>query len=130
MSNNNYTVKDGKQLFIRIPRDFEEGAIAYLELDEELAGKTVCVEIRNNDSRDIPFNHDALEDKNEKAEVTYYGRWASWKPQNISYDCVKGHPDCRPGECGHTCHVVSCPVYQGNEEEIIQHVSYVRSDLL
>lgn len=29
---------------------------------------------------------------------------------------VKGHPNCRQGECYDTCHNVACPIYQGYEE--------------
>lgn len=34
---------------------------------------------------------------------------------------IKGHPNCKPGECYQECHVVSCAIYQGYEEpEIVE----------
>lgn len=30
---------------------------------------------------------------------------------------IKGHPNCKPGDCYNgECHVVSCAIYQGYEE--------------
>ncbi len=125
-----YTVSDGKKLFIRIPRDLGENDTLYLGVDKSLAGKTLCIESYDKHSKEIPFKSDVLEGSTPDSEMTYFGEEVKWKPQNVSYMIIEGHPDCRPGECGHVCQLNSCPVYQGYEEENIVEVSYVRSDFI
>ena len=43
---------------------------------------------------------------------------------------IKGHPNCKPGECfSGECHVVSCAIYQGYEEpEIVEDDDVTSTD--
>ena len=111
MANNVYYMHNGKELFIRIPKNLKEGECIHLILPKAFAGQTLKVNIGTNFG--TPFTLDTIQDSTTYAEMNYLGSPSYWKPEDKSYNVVAENPDCRWGQCKGKCFNEWCIVHKG-----------------
>ena len=128
MKHERVSLVDGKDMYVRLPKNLDDMAKMIVFLPKELAGMTLKIEAIRSCRHEIPFEKWTIEASGEAVVMTYYGDDEYWQPQEDVRIAVEGNPDCDYEECNAECHVVSCPVYQGLESDAPIEIHYVKSD--
>jgi hypothetical protein len=114
----NFSLDEKRPLYIRIPQKLSEFEYKklMLELTGKLEGKTLKIEVLDSDDASIPFRRDVIKQSIENADMAYYGSNFYWEPDCVPSGKVHDHLEC-DFPCDPDCKAVTCPVYQGFEEE-------------
>ena len=125
MRNNRFSFDGSKAFYIKLPNDnMEEKLEITLVIPESLKGKYLAV-VLADDERNIPAKNSCSEEECYKCRVVYCPvnqEFASLKNVDVperktvkedDRPIIRGHVNCRLGDCLDDCHNVSCAIHQG-----------------
>ena len=115
----NIELNGDKDLYVRIPKKLSDIELKkfVLELSKKLEGKTLKISVLDSGDASIPFRCDVIKQTTDDAEMVYFGTSYYWEPECVHTGKVKDHREC-DFPCDPDCRAVTCPVYQGFEQEL------------